>query len=153
MLKTCTLPEPSPVIEATSIPAPTFVNSNARSSPKPPLLVLQSMPVELPDPLHIHLDREISGAVGMNRYYSLLNIALFFRSETSTPSFASMHLSPMGKPGVEDLHLLPLTYPSGHPLGPFRGRASRHDTPYVDSLPATYSCVAHDYATTYVACY
>jgi hypothetical protein len=94
VLKTCTLPEPSPVIEACSIPAPTFVNSNVRSSPKPPLLVLQSMPVALPDPLLIKLEpterqpvitqillsinkQETSGAGGVNRYYSLLNIALF----------------------------------------------------------------------------
>ena len=62
-------------------------------------------------------------------------------------------------PGVEDLHLLALTYPSVYPLGPsedlpagmtlhmspslgsHRRCASRHDTPCVDFLPATYSYI------------
>ena len=62
-----------------------------------------------------------------------------------------MHLSPMGKPGVEDLQLLAPYLSICASLGTFRGCASRHDTPYVDSLPATYSCVDHDYAGTSVA--
>jgi hypothetical protein len=57
----------------------------------------------------------------------------------------------MGKPGVADLQPL-APYLLCASLGTFRGCASRHDTQsHVDSLPATYSCVVHDYAATSVA--
>ena len=104
------LPQPSPAIDATA-PMTAGLHDLHQSTP----------------------DREISGAVRMNRYHSLLNIPLFFRSETSTPSLASMHLYPMGKPGVEGLQLLPLTYATVHPLGAIEG--------VPELLPLTYPSV------------
>jgi hypothetical protein len=139
------LPAPSIVIKAISIPAAKFVNSNARSSLKPPLLFLQPVPgrkdelvdsivtinasnrrsiphlinsVELPDPLHIYLDREISGAVGMNRYYSLLNLHYIFRSQLLRPVLPQCICPRWANLVLKTCNSLPLTYPSVHPLGP-----------------------------------
>ena len=53
-----------------------------------------------------------------------------------------MHLSPMGKPGVEDLQLLAPYLSICASLETIQRIYHRHDTPGVDFLPATYSCVS-----------
>jgi hypothetical protein len=60
-------------------------------------------------------EQSISGAVVMNSYYSPLILYYFSRSKTPTPSPASMHLLPVGRPGVKDL-LLPQPSPEDLPL-------------------------------------
>ena len=89
--------------------------------------------VELPDSLHIHLDpterqpvttqdytkrlRETSGAVGMNRCYSLLILHYFFRSELLRPVLPPSICPRWANLVLQTCTPLPLTY-CVHPLGP-----------------------------------